>query len=152
MASIAICFLYDILLNCGPDCEDLYDLFTNDSRDTSSEFIDINEWENTRCTVMGKNGKIRQNRWKIRLGQFYKPAVPLKSSLKFDEISNSDDIADGEKIITFKPKVYKEEECFLDEKDDDIEAPETDVVYHNRVSRTMTKYDRLISINQSWHI
>lgn len=150
LGAIAICLLYDILLNCGPDCEDFYDLFTNDNRDNSAEFIDINDWENLRCAVIGKNGRIRDRRWKVKLGQFYTPAIPLKSKLTFEEVLNSDSLEEGERVIIFKRKPEIKDVCFTSERDDDIEAPETDIAYQSRVSRTMAKYNGLLNPNPSW--
>lgn len=94
--SLSICLLYDILINCGPDCQEIADLFCNDKR---IKDVDLLEWERHRQKTMGSKGKILSKPNVCWIGQFYIPSVELKSSTKFDELSNSLDIYDNEKHL-----------------------------------------------------
>lgn len=57
--SLSLCLLYDILQNCGPDNEELFDIFSNDLRDDMDTF-DLSIWESTRILVFGEFCKNKQ--------------------------------------------------------------------------------------------
>ncbi len=60
--SVAILLLHDLIVNAGPDCEEFYDLFTNDTR-VKPEHIDVNDWRKLRVNIFGnKKGKSRPKR------------------------------------------------------------------------------------------
>lgn len=48
--SVAIYLIHDLIRNIGPDCEDFFDLCSNDVRDTP-ETIDKRKWENSRRSI-----------------------------------------------------------------------------------------------------
>ena len=95
VVSLSICLLHDIILNCGPDCEELYDLFSNDLRVQS---VSLHEWQDLRCKILGRHGKINDQPHDYAVGQIYEPRFPLISSTRIVEISEDDDLAGGEKV------------------------------------------------------
>src|SRR5579859_3769503 len=105
--AVGLHLLYDLLLNCGPDCIELYDLFNNDIRSTgvfrspSLWTAAKNDWQDLRCKVMGHKGRIKDKPYRYKIGQLHKP-IPLTSATKIEEISQSDDIEYGERTIIIK--------------------------------------------------
>jgi hypothetical protein len=104
--TVALAFLRDIILNCGPDCQEFYDIFTNDYRE-DAEAIDIDQWQELRCKVLGRNGKITTKTYNVKVGQVNLPSIPLVTVTTIEEISDDDNLAQGEKTSLAKtPRVF----------------------------------------------
>jgi hypothetical protein len=58
MFSMCILLTRDLIFHAGPDNDNFYDLFTNDSKDTSDS-ADVDEWESQRCKVFGRFGTVK---------------------------------------------------------------------------------------------
>lgn len=142
VVSMALLLLCDILENVGPDCEEFYDLFTNDTR-VGREHVDIFDWSRTRQTVLGKKGKTREKRVNIRLGQVYDPPVPLASRTDFIELPESEDLAKGEKLVEAKKPKIKFNYDEIDNADDGSPAIDVDDDYADRVKGRLGKYTHL---------
>jgi hypothetical protein len=52
VVAAALVLVYDIIQECGPDCNEFFDLFTNDFRKNPSN-IDMDDWFNLRCKILG---------------------------------------------------------------------------------------------------
>lgn len=145
IVSLAICLLYDILIHCGPDCEEFYDLFTNDNRIRPSE-IQIPEWEKIRCKVMGSEGSVSGKKWKVNLGQYYTPKFPNETTVKFEELPENNDISHGEKVKLFNP-IWDRRKVIVDHcftcMEDYGTTVELDDAYYSRVSTVIPKYHKL---------
>jgi len=111
VVAASICLLYDILINAGPDCDEVYDVFSNDLTE-KQECFDIEKWQDQRCRIMGRYGKILERSTGLKVGQVYEPKFELKSSVTFELISDKLD----EKVI--KIPVSRRS----DDDDDDDEA------------------------------
>lgn len=141
--SIALCLLSDILTKSGPDCPDLYDLFTNDTR-VSAKGVDVEAWKRIRYKMMGKRGKIYEDRFPIALGQYYQPPISLTSSTKFEELPNSDDIEVGERVIIIKKSTPTTLVEYLGgQMDELVEDPATDSEYKLRVFEALRRNSHL---------
>ena len=137
VVSLGICLLCDILLNCGPGCDELHDLFNNDLR-IKPHPIDLSGWQDLRCKIMGRHGKINNKPHGYTVGQIYEPIMPLVSTTKIEEISQSDDLALGEKVLRYTPTIIND-----DHHDDGSVALETDKDYAARVQKSAAKYSYL---------
>jgi len=145
IVSLATLFLYDLLINTGPDCEELYDLFTNDTR-IGPDHIDVKEWRDLRKTVFGKKGKTKDKRYNLSVGQVNEP-ITLVSRTDFEERPESDDLTEGEKIVQIKYKMTYEE---IDSIDDGNKSLEEDYNYACSVKDRVKKYSHLgLGINPS---
>lgn len=145
LVSVGLCLLYDILTNCGPDCAELYDLFTNDLR-VGPDSVNLEEWQDLRCKVMGRHGRIKEKPHKHKIGQIYKPHYPLISRTNIDLINESDDIASGEKVqMARRPNYqrYYPVVCADDCKDTNTECLETDYTYQKRLAEISKRHPQL---------
>lgn len=93
--NVAIGLLYDIVCHCGPDCPELADIFSNDIRTSK---VKISYWQEVRCKVMGRYGKILDIPFSYKLGQV-DTSIPLKSQVAFEFVGS--DISKGVKLIPF---------------------------------------------------
>jgi hypothetical protein len=97
--AVAIVLTYDLIRNCGPDCHEIYDLFTNDYQENPDN-INIEEWQDLRCLILGVPKPPKQ---------FVGPPLVLrarqiaKSKTEIKEISCNVALEDGEKT---KPVFY----------------------------------------------
>jgi hypothetical protein len=134
--ALAIFLLYDLIVHCGPDCRELYDLFTNDMRDTPDN-VDIESWEDLRCKVMGRRGQVFDKPFaKCRVGQLNKPRVRLETSTKIELLSESDDLENGERLMrVVKPKLVIPAD---DERDDGTLPVEQDMAMVDRMKKHPT--------------
>lgn len=53
----AIVLLADIIQECGPDCHEFFELYTNDTRESPAN-IDLDDWFDSRCNMLGVVKKI----------------------------------------------------------------------------------------------
>jgi hypothetical protein len=119
VVAVAIYLLYDILINCGPDCTEFADLFSNDRRISN---VDLNEWSTLRCKLLGVNGRIYPNPHNYVVGQINRPRIPLVTTTKIELVGDFDsDISVGERIRILRktfsdPNIEDEEDSVnLDE-------------------------------------
>lgn len=147
---IALALLSDLLMHCGPDTKELYDLYTNDFRD-DNELVDPYKWQMVRCKVWGRNGKLGEKPFNVRIGQLYEPFIPVVSTTTIEElIVEADDLAVGEKLVP----IYTEYEDPGDPpmerlpEDDDPPWPKSDSKHmppmlREQLERKMRKYHSL---------
>jgi hypothetical protein len=107
--SVALLLTYDIIHECGPDCHEFFELFTNDYRDNSDNF-DMAAWEQIRCKILGNPERIDINRiprGRIRYCELVEepPKKPYKAKVEIALVSESNDLAAGE---TTMPTIIKE--------------------------------------------
>lgn len=143
IVSVALALLYDLVTRCGPDCEVIHDLFSNDLRETPDK-ANLDKWQDTRCKVMGRDGRVKSRPYRWIVGQIYDPVVPMVSSTKIELITDVDELSAGERCQIFKsvPRVpYCMGAC--DEYDDGTPALETDLAYRERVRGSASKYPQL---------
>lgn len=139
--AIASCLLSDILLHAGPDCTEMFDLFTNDLREGPDQ-IKIDKWLNLRCKIMGRYGQIKDKPYTVKVGQLYHPPVKLVSETRIDLITDSDELSAGEKTVAVRmPRFINTE--IGDFYDDGSVALESDVAYCNRVADRAAKHPHL---------
>lgn len=135
VVSLAICLLYDILLNCGPDSPEFYDLFTNDTKVGPTQ-VNIEEWEDVRCRAMGFAGRISERRWPVQLGQVRVPHVPLSTRLEFQERPAVDDLTVGEKVKQCYLVRPSPDVCLGGPCDENVVSPETDIAILERLKNS----------------
>lgn len=143
VVNVAICLLADIIANCGPDCVELYDLYTNDLRDTPGT-VKIDRWEAIRCKVFGRHGRINSTPYDCEIGQIFKPDVSMDTAVKFNLVADSDDLAKGERThpTSFPRITARDFDCYGPEPDD-LDNIEMDEKYMMRVRESAAKYRHL---------
>lgn len=116
---VAICLVYDLIHNCGPDCPPLLELYTNDYRINSgfgSDGMGEIEWEELRCKILGvdTNPLSRLPHPKVN----YEP-IPTKYKIEIMMIDGSfEDLALGEKtelinrpVLALPPAIKDRDFC-----------------------------------------
>lgn len=102
--AVGIALTYDIIHNCGPDCHEFFDLFTNDYRD-SPDHISPSAFQELRLKILGVPGSpdfSRMKMPKIPGGSCtYGPTVPVqlkpkRAIVEVTQISDSQDLEAGE--------------------------------------------------------
>jgi len=109
--TVALLLTYDLIHNCGPDCSEFFELFTNDYREHSSDF-NLDQWERLRCKILGCSPfDINKVPFRPRARIIHRewveepPKKPFKAKTEIALISESQDLAEGEKTFaTFRPK------------------------------------------------
>lgn len=92
--AIALLLLTDILVNCGPDCVELLDCFTNDYR-VSSDNYPTEKWSQYRSRAIGGNAPRKERTYESVYAP--RPVAYYNKSVKIIECKSSDDLAAGEK-------------------------------------------------------
>lgn len=119
MMALAICLMCDIIWNCGPDCDELFDVFSNDVRDDPA-FFDFGIWERQRVALMGSMGRVFEEPVEMKLGQLIEKPIEIKTIVVFDKLSSEiEDISENE--IT-RPSVTEKSDYLYDEDMDWDEA------------------------------
>lgn len=85
--AIALLILTDILINCGPDCIEIFDAFTNDYRDGDRKVIE--KWKNNVYPVVAHT--------KSALYREY-PKAYYNHTVRIECKPDEDDISKGEKV------------------------------------------------------
>jgi hypothetical protein len=105
--ALGICVLFDIIHNCGPDCHEFYELFTNDYKD-NPQTIDFKQWQRARCKILGiamppsiQVYPKQQVRFQAR--SLNSHSKPERMKTQIVEISNDQDLTLGE---TTRPLYY----------------------------------------------
>jgi len=94
--ALAVALCYDIVRNCGPDCFEFFDLFTNDSRESPENF-NLDAFQSLRCKILGVERLGSPLNRKVHYVS-YKPKekVPFRAKTTIEELEvKGDDLADG---------------------------------------------------------
>jgi len=103
--AVALLLIHDIIHECGPDCNEFFELFTNDYRDNSGSF-DVISWEKLRCAILGVQGRVEVNRMPRGIHVIHReiigpvlPIKPFKAKTEIVLLSESNDLSHGEKTV-----------------------------------------------------
>jgi hypothetical protein len=112
--TVALLLTYDLIHNCGPDCHEFFELFTNDYRVGSDDF-NLEEWEELRCQILGVPGRVRIPHMKgivKRREYVQQPLIieeekkPYRSQIKIELLFEGKELVAGEKTYPAKRPVY----------------------------------------------
>lgn len=95
--ALALSVCYDVIHNCGPDCFEFFDLFTNDHRESPENF-NIDSWQSLRCKILGveRLGPLTKSYRRNYVEIEPQPKRPFKAKTKIEELEvEGDDLTVG---------------------------------------------------------
>ena len=95
---VALNLVYDLIHNCAPDCNEVFELFTNDYRVGPGDFPD-HEFHDLRFKILGVHPDPLKNLPRVG-GYSSRSWKPRKSKIEIEDFGECFDLALGEKTAT----------------------------------------------------